>query len=89
MLRGNERRSVFLDEKDKDRFIEIMLQKKEAAASRLFAFCVMDNHVHMVIQESVHGQPLETLMKRIGCDICDVLQPEIQAGRTRIPGSIP
>ena len=41
MLRGNERRSVFLDEKDKNRFIEIMLQKKEAAASRLFAFCVI------------------------------------------------
>ena len=66
MLRGNERKSVFPDENDKNRFLEIMLQKKEAAASSLFAFCVMDNHVHMVIQESVQGQPLETLMKRIG-----------------------
>lgn len=64
MLRGNERKSVFLDEEDKNRFIEIILQKKEAAG--LYAYCVRDNHVHMVIQERENGQSLETLMKRIG-----------------------
>lgn len=66
MLRGNERKSVFPDGKDKDRFTEIMLQKKEVAGSHLFAYCIMDNHVHMVIEELENGQPLETLMKRIG-----------------------
>jgi putative transposase len=30
MLRGNERKSIFLDEEDKNRFVEIMLQKREA-----------------------------------------------------------
>jgi putative transposase len=43
MLRGNERKSVFLDEEDKNRFVEIMLQKKEAAGSQLYAYCIMDN----------------------------------------------
>jgi REP element-mobilizing transposase RayT len=66
MLRGNERKSVFLDEKDKDKFVEIIFQKKETAGSRLYSYCVMDNHVHMVIQEVENGQPLETIMKRIG-----------------------
>jgi putative transposase len=66
MLRGNERKPVFLDEEDKNRLVEIMLQKKEAAGSHLYAYCIMDNHVHMVIRELENGQPLETLMKRIG-----------------------
>lgn len=66
MLRGNERKPVFLDEEDKSKFLEVVLRKKEAAVSRLFAYCVMDNHVHLVIQELENGQPLDTLMKRIG-----------------------
>lgn len=64
MLRGNERKPVFLDEEDKRKFVDILLQKKEGAASLLYAYCVMDNHVHMVIQEA--GQLLDRLMKRIG-----------------------
>lgn len=64
MLRGNERRPVFLDDEDKQRFMEIMLQKKQSAAGRLYAFCILDNHVHMVCQEV--EQPLYILMKRIG-----------------------
>lgn len=64
MLRGNERKAVFLDEDDKKKFIDIMLQKKDGAASLLYAYCVMDNHVHVVIQEG--KQSLERFMKRIG-----------------------
>lgn len=64
MLRGNERKPVFLDDEDKQTFINILLQKKEGAASLLYSYCVMDNHVHMVIQEA--GQRLDTFMKRIG-----------------------
>lgn len=64
MLRGNERKPVFLDEEDKKRFVDIMLQKKDGTASRLYAYCVMGNHVHVVIQEV--EQPLERFMKRIG-----------------------
>lgn len=66
MLRGNECKPVFRDEEDKNRFVEIMLQKKEEAGSLIYAYCVMDNHVHMVVHERETGQPLETLMKRIG-----------------------
>jgi REP element-mobilizing transposase RayT len=64
MLRGNERKSIFLDEEDKLKFIDILLQKKEGEASLLYAYCVMDNHVHMVIHEA--GQLLDRFMKRIG-----------------------
>lgn len=64
MLRGNERRPVFIDDEDKHRFTEIILQKKQSSSCRLYAFCILDNHVHLIFQEV--DQPLETLMKRIG-----------------------
>ncbi|MEG6586786.1 transposase [Dendrosporobacter sp. 1207_IL3150] len=64
MLRGNELKPIFLDEEDKKKFVDTMLEKKDGATSRLYAYCVMDNHVHMVIQEVL--QPLEIYMKRIG-----------------------
>lgn len=64
MLRGNERKAVFLDENDKNKFVDIMLQKKDGTAISLYAYCVMDNHVHVVIQEV--EQSLDRFMKRIG-----------------------
>lgn len=66
MLRGNEGKAVFKDEEDKNKFVEIMLKKREAADSRLYAYCVMDTHIHMVVHEVANGQTLDALMKRIG-----------------------
>lgn len=64
MLRGNERKPVFLDEEDKQKLIDILLQRKEGSASLLYAYCIMDNHVHLVIQEA--QQSLDCFMKRVG-----------------------
>lgn len=63
MLRGNVNKKIFLDDDDKEKLVDIMLQKKDGSASRLYAYCVMANHVHAVIQEV--EQPLEKFMKRI------------------------
>jgi len=62
MLRGNERKNIFIDDKDKDRIIEILFDKKEARY-KLYAYCVMDNHLHLVIKEE--GEGIATAIKRI------------------------
>lgn len=64
MLSGNECKPIFLDDEDKKKFVDIMLQKKDGTSSRLYAYSVMDNHVHVVIQEV--SQSLERFVKRIG-----------------------
>ena len=51
ILRGNERKNIFLDEKDKVRLIETLYHKKQNNAFCLYAYCIMDNHVHLVIKE--------------------------------------
>jgi putative transposase len=66
MLRGNEGKPIFIDEEDKDKIIEIIQQKKDAAKVGIYAFCVMDNHIHVIVRERETGSSLENMMKRIG-----------------------
>jgi len=66
MQRGNERKAVFLDEEDKNKYIETVLHKREAAGIEIYAYCVLDNHVHLVIREAENGRTIETYMKQVG-----------------------
>lgn len=51
MLRGNNREKIFIDEEDKSRIIGTLEDKKKEEAYYLYAYCVMDNHIHLVIKE--------------------------------------
>lgn len=51
MLRGNERKNIFIDDQDKERIIEIIIKNKANDAFKLYAYCIMGNHLHMVLQE--------------------------------------
>lgn len=48
MMRGINRQSIFEDEEDKYKFIETLIRYKEISCYRLFAYCLMDNHVHIL-----------------------------------------
>lgn len=47
--RGNNKNWIFKSEQDKDKFLEI-LYKHAKADLELYAWCVMNNHVHIVLQ---------------------------------------
>lgn len=64
MLRGNERRDIFLEDADKLTFIDFLYAKKSDEGCLLYAYCLMDNHVHIVVKEGCNG--IAKLMKRIG-----------------------
>lgn len=51
MLRGNDRQKVFNDQEDKDQFVAILLERREKADFSIYAYCVLDNHVHLVLRE--------------------------------------
>ena len=46
MLRGNNREKIFIDEDDKARIIDILAEKKKEEEFFLYAYCIMDNHIH-------------------------------------------
>lgn len=64
MLRGINRQPIFTDEGDCAKFIEILCMCQKISQFRLFAYCLMGNHVHLLLQAG--EEPIELAMKRIG-----------------------
>jgi len=51
LMRGIDKRKIFLDEEDKRKFVDIMLKKRDIGNFKLYAYCVMDTHVHLIIKD--------------------------------------
>ena len=64
MLRGVNRQVIFQDDGDRVRFLTVLKNVKEVSGFRLHAFCLMPNHVHLLIEAA--GEPLGIVFKRIG-----------------------
>lgn len=63
MYRGGNQREVFHDEEDNRKFLEIFKKYKELFGLEVYAWCMMNNHVHLLIKEG--EEPLGVTMKRI------------------------
>jgi len=48
--RGVARNNIFLNEKDKDKFLEILLETRELYHFIVHSFALMDNHYHILIE---------------------------------------
>jgi len=51
MPRGIDKRDVFLDNEDKLKFLENIEKAKEKGKFKVLGFCLMDNHIHMLLKE--------------------------------------
>ena len=63
MIRGINRGVIFNDNTDKDRFLEIMEKTKEETNYELYAYCLMDNHAHLLMKENEVS--ISLIMKKI------------------------
>ena len=52
ILRGNNRSAIFYNDKDKRFFIKYLKEAKEKTGSKIYAYCLMGNHVHLLIEPS-------------------------------------
>ena len=64
MLRGINKQQIFEDEEDFQKFIQVLKECKAVSEYKLFAYCLMGNHIHMLIKPE--KEPLELVFKRIG-----------------------
>ncbi|MDR0501134.1 MAG: transposase [Coriobacteriales bacterium] len=64
IIRGINQQPIFDDDADRQKFIEILRQVKTVSEFKLYAFCLMGNHVHLLIEEA--GERLSQVLKRIG-----------------------
>lgn len=63
ICRGNNREEVFKGDYDKLEYLDLIEKYKERYDFRLYAYCIMDNHVHMLIE--VRDVPLSRIMQGI------------------------
>ena len=63
LLRGINRQQIFEDIEDFEKFLEVLKDCKAISDYKLFAYCLMSNHVHLLIKEE--KEPIEQIMKRI------------------------
>ncbi|MFC4023600.1 transposase [Oceanobacillus longus] len=64
MLRGANKQEIFHDDGDCFKFMDIVERYKIKSAMRIYAWCLMGNHVHLLLKEG--NEDISNTMKRIG-----------------------
>ena len=63
IVRGIERRKIFLNDSDRGEFIRRLSEALERTQSQCYAWCLIPNHFHLLIRTGVN--PLSTLMRSL------------------------
>jgi len=63
MVRGVNRQQVFIDDEDCLKFIWKMEQAKERSDFKLYGYCLMGNHAHLLLCQG--EEPLSQVMQRL------------------------
>lgn len=64
IMRGINRQTIFEDDEDSQHFIQTIRRYKEQSGYKIYAYCLMGNHVHLLLKIGI--EPLEQVMRRIG-----------------------
>ena len=50
MLRGINKQQIFFDEQDCKKFIKTLIACKKISGFKLYAYCLMPNHIHLLLK---------------------------------------
>lgn len=64
MLRGINGQTIFEDREDYEQLIHTIIEYKEVSGYEVYAYCLMSNHIHLLIKEG--EEDLGLVFKRIG-----------------------
>ena len=63
MLRGINKQAIFEDDEDIQRLLETIVKYKEICKYEVYAYCIMSNHVHLLMKET--EEAISNVIKRI------------------------
>jgi len=63
--RGHNRQAVFASDDDYRYYLDNLAEWKKFYGCKVYAFCLMTNHVHLVIDPGDHAENMGKLMKRV------------------------
>lgn len=66
MIKGIDNQNIFYDDQDRRVFLKKLLMTKEEYDNKICSYCLMDNHVHLVIkiEKEFLSKAMQTLMIR-------------------------
>jgi len=64
MLRGINQQTIFEDDEDNEKFLEILGLCKTLSGFELYSYCLMGNHIHILLKTI--NEDLDLIFKRIG-----------------------
>lgn len=64
IVRGINRQDIFHDDEDRERYLNTLKRITVEDISDLLGYCLMSNHIHLIIKEGESG--ISLLMKRLG-----------------------
>ena len=64
VIKGADRQLLFEEPRDFKKYLEIVEYYKQECQFELFAYCLMSNHIHLLIRHAPEC-PLETIFRRI------------------------
>jgi len=62
--RGNQKQNIFFDASDYDAYLKIIKHYKKIFYFKVFGYCLMPNHIHLIIQPK-KSQELASIMQRL------------------------
>jgi len=63
--RGHNKQVVFVQEKDYLYYLGNLIEWKEKLQIKVHAFCLMTNHIHLIVNPGRHPENVSELMKRL------------------------
>ena len=51
MMRGINRQNIFEDDEDNMKFLQILEQYRDKCGYDIYAYCLMGNHVHLLLRD--------------------------------------
>jgi len=63
--RGHNRKAVFIEQGDYRYYLDNLLEWKEKLSCKVYVYCLMTNHVHLIIDPGEAPENLSRLMKRL------------------------
>ncbi|WP_028581824.1 REP-associated tyrosine transposase [Desulfogranum japonicum] len=65
MQRGHNRQAVFISDEDYTYYRDNLLLFKQEFGCKVYAYCLMTNHVHLIVDPGPDPESLSKLMKRV------------------------
>ena len=64
MLRGINQQTIFEDDEDNEKYLEVLELCKTLSGFELYSYCLMGNHIHLLLKTI--NEDLDLIFKRIG-----------------------